>query len=82
MAKVKYDKVDLEILAMDPIGRAYIEYNNKVGGEPIGETTGMPDLDIDKEYGGKVGLYNECIKQGKTWQELLGVTGNWDELEQ
>ncbi len=80
MAKIKYDKVMKEIFNSSPIGRAYWEYNEKVGGEPFGECVGMPVIDIDKEYGGLVGLYHECIKQGKTWEELLKTGGRWDEI--
>lgn len=81
MAQIKYDKVQKEIFKSTPIGRAYLEYNEKVGGEPFGYCTGMDlDVDIDKEYGGIVGLYHECIKQRKTWEELLGTSGKWDEI--
>ena len=31
MAQVKYDKVQIEIFKTTPIGRAYLEYNEKVG---------------------------------------------------
>lgn len=81
MAKVQYDKVQEEIFSFTPQGRAYLEYNEKVGGEPFGYTIGMSmDVDIDAEYGGVVGMYHECIKRGKTWQELLGITGGADEI--
>ena len=80
MAKIEYDEDDIEIFKMTPIGRAYLEYNEAVGGEPFGECVGMPDFDIDKMYGGIVGLYHECIKQGKTWEELLQTSGKWDEI--
>lgn len=80
--KIEYDAVDIEIFEMTPTGRAYLEYNEKVGGEPFNDCCiGMPDFHVDRDYGGIVGLYHECIKQGKTWQELLGVSGKWDELE-
>ena len=83
MAKVIYDKVQKEIFSLTPVGRAYLEYNEKVGGEPFGYCIGMEDIvDIDKEYGGLVGLYHECIKQGKTWEELLKTSGKWDEIPQ
>lgn len=80
MAKIEYDEVDIEIFGMTAIGRAYLEYNEAVGGEPFSECTGMPDFEIDKKYGGIVGLYHECIKQGKTWEELLNTDGKWDEI--
>lgn len=81
MGKIIYDKVQEEIFNSSPIGKAYWEYNEKVGGKPFGFTIGMDlSVDIDTEYGGLVGLYHECIKQGKTWEELLGTDGEWDEL--
>jgi len=80
MAKIVYDEVDIEIFEMTPRGRAYLEYNEKVGGEPFSEGVGMPIFEIEKNYGGVVGLYHECIKQGKTWQELLKTSGKWDEI--
>ena len=40
----------------------------------------MPDFEVEEKYGGIEGLYEECIKQGKTWEELLNTTGKWDEL--
>lgn len=80
MAKIEYDEVDIEIFEMTAIGRAYLEYNEKVGGEPFGNCIGMPEFEIDKKYGGLVGLYHECIKKGKTWQELLGTDGKWEEI--
>jgi hypothetical protein len=81
MGKIIYDKVQERIYNSSPIGRAYWEYNEKVGGKPFGYTLGMDlSVDIDKEYGGLVGLYHECIKQGKTWEDLLGTDGKWDEL--
>lgn len=82
MAKIVYDKTQKEIFSLTPVGRAYLEYNEKVGGEPFGYGIGMADVDIDKEYGGLVGLYHECIKQGKTWEELLKTSGKWDEIPQ
>lgn len=82
MAKIEYDEVQVEIFNMSPIGRAYLEYNEAVGGEPFGYTTGMPVVDIEKDYGGIIGLYRECIRLGKTWEELLGTDGRWDEIPQ
>lgn len=81
MAKKEYDEVQKEIYSRSPIGRAYLEYNEAVGGEPFGYSDAMPveafDA-VDSKYGGVIGLYNECIKQGKTWEELLGTDGKWD----
>lgn len=82
MAKIEYTKTDIEIFKLNSIGRAYLEYNDKVGGEPFGYCTGMPDFEVEEKYGGIEGLYKECIKQGKTWEELLNTTGKWDELQE
>lgn len=80
MAKIEYSKVEIEIFKLTPLGRAYLEYNEKVGGEPFGYCTGMPEFEIEEKYGGIEGLYAECVKQGKTWEELLKTTGRWDEI--
>lgn len=65
-----------------PIVRAYEEYRDKIGGVPVGEGIGFPDFQIEERFGGIVGLYHECIKQGKTWQELLGyVEDNSTDIE-
>lgn len=83
MAKIAYDKVQEKIFNSSPIGRAYMEYNNAVGGKPFGYTEGMPVEVMDAveiEYGGLIGLYHECIKQGKPWEEILGTDGRWDEI--
>lgn len=78
--KIEYDQEDLEMFSLNPQGRAYLEYNEKVGGKPFGLSIGMPVLEINEKYGGIVGMYHECIKQGKTWEELLGWDGHSDEI--
>ena len=84
MAKKEFDEIQRDIYSRSPIGRAYLEYNDVVGGEPFGYNNAMPvevfDA-VDTQYGGVVGLYHECIKQGKTWEELLNTSGKWDNLE-
>lgn len=75
--RVTYDEVDIMLFKQDPIGRAYLEYNDTVGGDPFNRGA-VEGVDIDKLYGGEVGLYHECIKQGKTWEELLGTAPNHD----
>lgn len=80
MAKIKYDKEQRELFKLSPVGRAYLEYNEKVGGKPFGYCTGAPDYRIDEKYGGIEGLYKECIEQEKTWEELLQTSGNWEEI--
>ena len=37
-------------------------------------------LEYYERIGGEIELYRECIKQGKSWQELLGTSGKWDEI--
>ena len=85
MAKKEFDDVQRDIYSRSPIGRAYLEYNDAVGGEPFGYNNSMPvevfDA-VDTQYGGVVGLYHECIKQGKTWEEVLGTSGKWDYLQE
>ena len=78
--KIEYDTEQKELFQLSPVGKAYLEYNDKVGGKPFGYCTGMPDFNIEETYGGIEGLYEECIKQDKTWEELLNTTGKWDEL--
>ena len=78
------DKVQRDIYRSSPIGRAYLEYYEHIGGEPFGCTVGMPVEVYEavyKQYGGEIGLYEECIKQGKSWQELLSTSGKWDEIK-
>ena len=75
--KVEYDDIDIKLFKSDPIGRVYLEYNDTVGGEPFNRC-GVEGVDIDKPYGGEIGLYHECIKQRKTWEDLLGVKVNSD----
>lgn len=69
--KAKLDKSDIEIYMMDEEGRAYLEYNDKVGGEPIGLTVPFGYPSGVEEMGGVIAVYKECIKKGITWEELL-----------
>lgn len=80
MPKVKLNAFDIEILNESDEGKKYLEYNSKVGGEPFGYCEGMPDLGIEDNFGGVVGLYEECMKRNITWQELLKTSGKYDEL--
>lgn len=75
---IELPKEQIELYQQTDGGKAYLEYNKKIGGEPFGYSLSCPD--VDELYGGIPGLYAECIKQGKTWEELLGQSG-WDELE-
>ncbi len=78
--KQRLSKVDIKLLSESDVGRAYLEYNNTIGGEPFNECLAIGNIDIEEQYGGIVGLYHECIKQGKTWEELLGTDGECDIL--
>jgi hypothetical protein len=77
--KIEIDDIQKELCQLDEEGRAYLEYNDKVGGEPIGLTVpfGYPE-GVD-EMGGVIAVYKECIRQNKTWQELLGVNDQIDD---
>ena len=72
MAKIEHDQFDLECFRETEEGRKYLEYNEKVGGEPIGLIVPFGYPDGVEEKGGVIAVYNECIKQGITWEELLG----------
>ncbi|WP_164525481.1 hypothetical protein [Siminovitchia acidinfaciens] len=69
------DEVDIKILKTTQEGRKYIEYHEKFNNIPFAYGVGMPN--IDEMYCGVIGLYDECIKQNTTWQELVG--SGWDE---
>ena len=72
MSKMKYDSVDLKYFKETEEGRKYLEYNDKVGGEPIGLIVPFGFPDGVEEMGGVIAVYEECIKQGRTWEDLLG----------
>lgn len=71
MAKVELSQGQIELLNMDDEGKAYLKYNDLVGGEPIGLTVPFGYPDGVEERGGVIAVYEECIKQGITWEELL-----------
>lgn len=77
--KRRISREDRKIYELSPVGRAYLEYNDAIGGEPFGFTIGMPAIDLD-QWGGIEGMYRECIRRGITWQELTGWDGHSDEL--
>ena len=80
MSKRMLSDFEIKVLNMDDEGRKYLKYNDKVGGKPLGLTIGMPDFKIEERFGGVIGLYDECIKRGITWEELLNTNGKFDEL--
>lgn len=68
-------KTDKEILSTSPEGKAYVEYNEKIGGDPIGllVPTGYPSVISEYlEQGGTIEeIYRDCIERGISWEELL-----------
>ena len=71
MTKIKYDSVDLKYFKETKEGRKYLEYNDKVGGEPIGLIVPFGYPKGVEDMGGVIAVYEECIKQGITWEDLL-----------
>lgn len=71
MPKIKYDFVDLKYFNETEEGRKYLEYNDKVGGEPLGLIIPFGYPEGVEEMGGVIAVYNECIKQGVCWEDLL-----------
>lgn len=69
MAKVKLLPEQIEMYQLDEEGKAYLEYNEKVGGEPFGYS--FDGLSLVDKFDNITELYRECIKQNKTWEELL-----------
>lgn len=69
MVKVKLLPEEIEMYQLDEEGKAYIEYNEKVGGEPFGYS--FDGLSLVGKFDNITELYKECIKQNKTWEELL-----------
>ncbi|KXG42665.1 hypothetical protein [Tepidibacillus decaturensis] len=61
----------IELYRTDEEGRAYLEYDEIIGGEPIGLTVPFGYPDGVEEMGGVISVYQTCIEQGKTWEELL-----------
>ena len=71
MSKIEYDSVDLKYFNETEEGRKYLEYNDKVGGEPIGLIVPFGYPEGVEEMGGVIAVYDECIKRGITWEDLL-----------
>ncbi len=71
MSKICYDSVDLTLFNETEEGRKYLEYNEKVGGEPIGLIVPFGYPPGVEEKGGVIAIYEECIRQNKTWEDLL-----------
>jgi hypothetical protein len=67
--KIKLLPEEIEMYQLDEEGKAYIEYNEKIGGEPFGYS--FDGLSLVGKFETITALYKECIKQNKTWEELL-----------
>ncbi len=66
------DEFDRELYSRTPEGRAYIEYFEATGGDPIGLIVPIGYPDGVEEMGGPEAVYRECIRKGVTWEDLLG----------
>lgn len=71
MPKIKYDESDIRLFNMSAEGKKYLEYNDKVGGEPIGLIAPFGYPEGVEEHGGVISVYDACIKEGITWEEFL-----------
>lgn len=69
--KIEYDAVDLKLFNETEEGRKYLEYNDKVGGEPIGLIVPFGYPEGVEEMGGVIAVYEKCIEQGIKWEDLL-----------
>ena len=71
MPKVEYEPWEIKLFNETEEGRKYLEYNDRVGGDPIGLMVpfGYPAGVV--EMGDEIAVYEECIKRGITWEDLL-----------
>ena len=69
--KIVYDDEDIALFRETEEGRKYLEYNEKVGGEPIGLMVPIGYPPGVEEMGGVIAVYEECIRRGITWEDLL-----------
>ena len=70
--KVVYEDWEIKLFEETEEGQKYLEYNDKVGGEPIGEIVPFGYPKGVEDMGGMIAVYEKCIKEGVTWEELLG----------
>ena len=67
-------KQDKELMARTPEGKAYVEYNEKIGGDrlapevPFGYPAGIQEY---IEEHGIEQIYKECISKGISWEEMF-----------
>ncbi len=79
MAKVHLSEDEIKMYQEgNELDQKYLEYYKKTGGREFYFCIGMPFFPIDEKYGGLIGMYDECIKRGITWEELLGTDGEWN----
>ena len=71
MAKIQYEDWEIKLFKETEEGQKYLEYNDKVGGEPISLIVPFGYPEGVEEMGGVIAVYNECIKKGITWEDLL-----------
>lgn len=69
--KKQLEQYEIDILKADEEGRAYLEYNDKVGGEPLGLFVPFGYPPGVEERGGVIAVYKECIQKGVPWETLL-----------
>ena len=69
--KIVYDDEDIALFRETEEGRKYLEYNEKVGGEPLGLMVPIGYPAGVEEMGGVIAVYEECIRRGITWEDLL-----------
>lgn len=69
--KIAYKKWEIEQFRESEEVRKYLEYNEKVGGEPIGLIIPIGYPNGVEEMGGVIAVYEECIRRGITWEDLL-----------
>ena len=72
MAKIKYQAWEVKLFSETEEGRKYLEYNDKIGGEPIGLTVPYGYPCGVMQMGGVIAVYEKCIELGLPWEELLG----------
>lgn len=71
MANIQYEDWEINLFNETEEGRKYLEYNDKLGGEPVGLIVPFGYPDGVEEMGGVIAVYEECIKQGIPWEDLL-----------
>ncbi len=69
--KIEYESWEIKMLGETEEGQKYLEYNDKVGGEPISLIIPFGYPKGVEEMGGVIAVYEHCIKHGITWEDLL-----------